>query len=171
MGAPQTLTIGGTGTIVVEVTQAASKDGDFKAAGTITASIAVKAAPQTITFTTPAGTLATDPAGIPYGSSLTLAATGGASGQPVVFTLDPSSTAGAATLTTKGVLTANTLGTIVIDANQAADTNTPPNYLVAPTAYAYFVVTPLGIAATPVISPYKRKHPVFERRSQHHHHH
>jgi Chitobiase/beta-hexosaminidase C-terminal domain len=147
----QTLTISGIGTIVVEVTQAASKDGDYRAAGTITAQVKVNAAPQTITFTNPAGTLATAPASIGYGSSLTLAATGGASGSPVTYTVDPASTPGAATLSTSGVLTANTLGTIVIDANQAAGSS--GNYLAAPQAQAFFNVAPLGASNTPVISP------------------
>jgi Chitobiase/beta-hexosaminidase C-terminal domain len=160
----QVLTLSGTGKLSIDVSQAASAG--YKVAGTIDVSITVTSAPQTITFTNPAGTLATDPAGVPYGTSLTLAATGGASGKPVTFALDPATTgytnattSTVATLsgTNDDVLTVNsqgTLGTIVIDANQvASDTTTDPSYTAAPQAQAFFVVTPLGVAATPVISP------------------
>jgi len=160
----QTLTPSGSGTISVDVTQAASAG--YKVAGAINISIKITSAPQIITFTNPAGTLATDPAGVPYATTLTLAATGGGSGKPVTFSLDPTTTgytsATASTVATLSgtnddVLTVNsqgTLGTIVIDANQAAsDTTTDPNYTAASQVQAFFVVTPLGVAATPVISP------------------
>jgi hypothetical protein len=79
--------------------------------GTLT----IKQASQTITFAAP-----TSP--VTYGvSPITLIATGGASGKPVVFTIDPSSTA-------TGTISGNTLkitgaGTLVIDANQAGNTD------------------------------------------------
>jgi hypothetical protein len=70
---------------------------------------------QTISFTGP-GAGAT-------GTSGTLTATGGASGNPVTFTVDATSGAGVCTVT--GGTTVNYLlvGTCVIDANQAANTN------------------------------------------------
>jgi hypothetical protein len=114
--------------------------------------IKVTSAPQNIVFTTPSGTLATAPATIVYGSSLTLAATGGASGDPVILTIDPSST-GAGTITS-GVLTATGLGTLVIDANQAAsDTTATPNYAQAAQVQAFLTVVPVSVVTTPVISP------------------
>jgi hypothetical protein len=69
---------------------------------------------QTITFTAPApGTV---------GGTATLAATGGASGSPVVFTLDATSGAGVCSLSGTNGSTVNyrAAGSCVIDANQAA---------------------------------------------------
>ena len=79
--------------------------------GTLT----IQQASQTITFAAP-----TSP--VTYGvSPITLTATGGASGNPVMFTIDPSSTG-------TGMISGNTLkvtgaGTLVIDANQLGNTN------------------------------------------------
>ena len=150
---PQTLTITGTGTILLTVSQAASPG---YAAGTLTAQVAVKSAPQNIVFTSPSGTLATAPATIVYGSSLTLAATGGASRNPVTYTIDASST-GTGSISTSGVLTATGLGTLVIDANQAATAvatgSTTPTYAPATQVQAFLTVVPVSAATTPVISP------------------
>jgi Chitobiase/beta-hexosaminidase C-terminal domain len=146
---PQTLTITGTGNIFLTLSQAASAGYAFASS---TVSIKVTSAPQNIAFTTPSGTLATAPATIVYGSSLTLAATGGASGKPVTYTIDPSST-GTGTIT-GGVLTATGLGTLVIDANQAAsDATTAPNYAQAAQVQAFLTVVPVTAVTTPVISP------------------
>jgi hypothetical protein len=103
---------------------------------------------------------------------LTLAATGGASGNPVTYTIDPlstgyvpptpasgntaavpaSSTAGS--ISKSGVLTATGLGTVVIDANQAAsDTTTDPDYAAAPPVQAFLTVVPVSLTTTPVIGP------------------
>jgi hypothetical protein len=152
---PQTLTVTGTGTILLTISQTASPGFSSVA---LTAQITVKSALQNIAFTTPAGTLATAPATMVYGSTLTLAATGGASGKPVTYTIDATSTgcpqACIGTISTGGVLTATGLGTLVIDANQAAsDTTTSPDYAAAPQVQAFLTVVPIGAAATPVISP------------------
>jgi len=59
---------------------------------------------------------------VTYGvAPITLSATGGASGNPVVFSLDPSSTPGSASLsgTNNSILTITGAGTVVVDANQA----------------------------------------------------
>jgi hypothetical protein len=147
---PQALTITGTGNIFLTLSQNASPGW---AAASSTVTIAVKSAAQNIVFTTPSGTLATAPATIVYGSSLTLAATGGASGKPVTYTIDPSST-GAGSISTGGVLTATGLGTLVIDANQAAsDTTATPNYAQAAQVQAFLTVVPVSAVTTPVISP------------------
>jgi hypothetical protein len=146
---PQTLTISGTGTVSMSLTQAASA---CYGAGSSAPSIKITSAPQNIVFTTPSGTLATAPATIVYGSTLTLAATGGASGKPVTYTIDTSST-GTGTITS-GVLTATGLGTLVIDANQAAsDTTATPEYAAATQVQAFLTVVPISGAAPPVISP------------------
>ena len=146
---PQTLTVTGTGAIHLSLSQAASAG--YQLASTAV-TIVVSSAPQNIVFTTPSGTLATAPATIVYGSSLTLAATGSASGKPVILTIDPSST-GTGTIT-NGVLTVTGLGTLVIDANQAAsDTTAAPNYAQAAQVQAFLTVVPVTTVTTPVISP------------------
>jgi len=79
---------------------------------TTTVSLLVNQASQTITFTTNA------PASAEYGSSFTVAATGGASGNPVVFTSSGScSNVGATYTMTSGS------GTCSVIANQAGNTN------------------------------------------------
>jgi len=106
-----TLTITGVGTVVVAANQAGNVE--YAAANQVTQSIVVNAEPQTINFTPPASP-------VNYGvSPITLSATGGASGNPVVFSVvsGPGSVSGAngATLTITGV------GTVVVAANQAGD--------------------------------------------------
>jgi hypothetical protein len=79
-------------------------------------------APQAIIFNAPAaGTV---------GTSATLTATGGASGNPVVFTVDSSSGAGVCNVSGTNGTTVNytAAGTCVIDANQAGNAS----YLAAP---------------------------------------
>ncbi len=78
--------------------------------------------PQAITFTSHPPT----PADV--GGTYTPTATGGASGNPVVFSIGASSTAGACTLSA-GVVHFNGAGTCVIDANQAGNAA----YTAAPT--------------------------------------
>jgi hypothetical protein len=78
--------------------------------------VVINKAAQTISFTRPATPRT-------YAPDLTIAlsATGGSSGIPVVFTVDPSST-GTGTIT-GGTLTVTGAGTLVIDANQAGNGN------------------------------------------------
>src|SRR5208282_2037099 len=73
--------------------------------------IVANKASQSITVTTPSNF---NP------PTLTLAASGGGSGNPVTFTIDPSSTAAA---TSGNLLTATTSGNVVIDYNQAGNAN------------------------------------------------
>jgi len=159
---PQNLTITGTGTVSVTMSQAASPG---YLAGSSNPQITVSPASQNIVITSPAATLPTAPATIVYGSTLKLAATGGASGNPITYTIDPSTTgcanqACAGSISASGVLTASSLGpanspaTIVIDANQAAsDTTAAPDYAAAPQVQAFLTVVPVSAATTPVISP------------------
>jgi hypothetical protein len=75
---------------------------------------------QTIAFTAPAaGTV---------GTSATLSATGGASGNPVVFTVDPTTTAGVCNVagTNGSTLNYTAVGTCIVDANQAGNTTFTP---------------------------------------------
>ena len=96
--------------------------------------------PQTFNFTQP-----TTPVTYSAGLTIRLVATGGASGNPVVFTIDGSSTA-------TGTITGNTLnvssaGTFVINANQAGNSTSSA----APQVQRTVVVN--QATATPVISP------------------
>jgi hypothetical protein len=70
-------------------------------------------APQTITFTS------TPPSPAVYGGKYTPVAAGGGSGQPVTFSIDPASTAGACSINGSGVVSFTGVGTCVIDANEA----------------------------------------------------
>ncbi len=105
-----TLTITGVGAIVVAANQAGNAN--YAAAPAVEQSIVVNQAPQTITFTA-----LTSPVAFGSGPVL-LAATGGASGNPVTFSVvsGPGSITGS-TLTITGV------GAIVVAANQAGSTN------------------------------------------------
>jgi hypothetical protein len=87
--------------------------------------------PQTITFSAPTSAL--------FGSTLTLSATGGGSGNPVVFSLDSSSTLGACALSgaNDSVVTFTGSGNCVIDANQAGNND----YLAATTVTVKISVT------------------------------
>jgi hypothetical protein len=98
---------------------------------TVTASgVAQALTAQTITFTTPVASEA-----VPYGiAPISLGATA-TSGLAVTFSLDASSTAGAASLSS-GVLTITGVGSIVIDANQAGDAT----YAAAPQAQVTITV-------------------------------
>jgi hypothetical protein len=78
--------------------------------------------PQSISFTNP-------PVYGPVGGSATLSATGGGSGNPVIFSVDPASGTGVCTLSGSTV-TLHKPGSCVIDANQAGNAT----YAAAPQA-------------------------------------
>ena len=100
--------------------------------GTVT----IVPAAQAISFTS-------SPPGAPtYGGSYAPAATGGASGNPVLFSLDPSSS-GACSINGSTVSFVGT-GQCVIDANQAGSND----YLAAPTAQQSFTVAPAPLTIT-----------------------
>jgi sugar lactone lactonase YvrE len=102
--------------------------------------------PQTITGFNP-------PASLAVGQQITLSATGGASGNPVVFSVDPSSscTSCAATSGTNGTtLTAVGAGKITVDANQAAGQANGNQYAAAKQIQASITInsaTPTGVPA------------------------
>lgn len=87
--------------------------------------------PQAIAFTS------TPPANPTVGGSYTVTATGGASGSPVTFSVDASSSVGACSLSGSAVSFA-AAGTCVIDANQAAT----GSYSAAPQVQQSFVIAP-----------------------------
>jgi hypothetical protein len=130
-----TLTITGAGSVVVAANQAG--DTTYSAAPQVEVTIVVDQAPQTIVFapTTPVTFTATP---------ITLTATGGASGNPVTFTL----VSGPATLSGSS-LTLTGLGSVVVDANQAGTAN----YAAAAQVQATIVVNPIGTVATPTLTP------------------
>ncbi len=113
----KTLDVSAPGTISVTANQAGSAT--YAPAPPVTKSIVVDPIPQTINWAP------VPPRNVAYSGSdvvVTLAATGGASGQPVVFTVDGSSTATAAVSGTNGsTLTISSTGIVIVDANQAAD--------------------------------------------------
>jgi sugar lactone lactonase YvrE len=123
-----TLTVTGTGTLIIDANQAGNAN--YSAAPQVQRTLAVNAPiPQAINFT--------QPASVTYAPSLTvsLAATGGASGNPVVFTIDASST-GTGSIS-GSMLTVTGVGMFVIDANQAGNTT----YTAAPQVQKAFVVS------------------------------
>src|SRR5579875_2338007 len=117
----------GAGTCVIDANQAGNAD--YLAAAQVQQSFSVAKATQAITVTSTAPTSAT--AG---GPTYTVTATGGASGNPVVFTIDASATSvcsiSGSTVSFIGA------GTCVIDANQAGNAN----YLAAPQVQQSFAV-------------------------------
>ncbi len=120
----RTLTITGAGSIVVRATQAGNDN--YLAAEAVQRTITVAKAAQAITFDPPAtASVATD-------SPLTLTATGGASGAPVVFAV----ASGPATLA-DNVLTLTGAGDVVVTANQGEGVN----YLAAPEVSRTITVT------------------------------
>src|SRR5665213_410780 len=112
-----TLSYVGAGSCIVDANQASvgGLAGAAQVQGTV--SVTPAAAPQAITFTPPAGGT--------YGASATLSATGGASGNPVTFSLD--STSGAGVCALNGIdgthLSYTGVGSCVVDADQAASSN------------------------------------------------
>jgi hypothetical protein len=145
-----TLTITGTGTVVIAANQAGNTN--YSAAAQVTHSIVVNPVSQTITFTAP-----TSP--VSYGvSPIALSATA-SSGLPVTFSVvsGPGTVSGS-TLTITGT------GTVVIAANQAGNTNysaaaqvthsivvNPVSQTItftAPTSPVSYGVSPIALSAT-----------------------
>ncbi len=109
-----TLTVTGVGSFVIDANQAGNST--YSAAPQVQRTVAVTQAAQVISFTQP-----TTPITYSSGLQITLSATGGASGNAVVFSIDGSSTA---TGTISGsTLTVTGTGNLVIDANQAGNAN------------------------------------------------
>jgi sugar lactone lactonase YvrE len=132
-----TLTATGVGSLVIDANQAGNAT--YSAAPQVQRTVVVNQAPQAINFTQP-----TSPVVYSSGLQISLSATGGASGNAVVFTIDSSSTG-------KGSLSGSTLtvtgaGNLVIDANQAGNAD----YSLAPQVQRTIVVTTdFTVSATP----------------------
>lgn len=124
--------------------------GSFTAAGgtqnvNLSGSPIVPFTSQTITFTAPTP--------VNYSSSIPpfqVVATGGASGNPVVFSI----VSGQGTLSgpNNSILTVNNNGTTVVAANQAGGLANGVYYSAAPQVTQAVVVNPIGTVATPIFS-------------------
>ncbi len=126
------LTVTQAGTIVIDAVEPAGLATNhiyYSVSNTAQLTLAISQASQTITFTPIAQSTYTYTAA-PNQITIPLSATGGASGNPVEFSVDASST-GIATFTPSSMvgsaslatLTVTEAGTIVIDASQAASTD------------------------------------------------
>lgn len=128
-----TLTIIGAGTIVVAANQAGNSN--YTAAPQVTQNIVVSKASQSISFAAPSSPVV-------YGvSPISLSASGGGSGNPVIFSI----------VSGRGSISGNTLtitgaGTVVIAANQQGNGNYAPASQVTQTITVN--------QATPTISPW-----------------
>ena len=150
-----TLTVTQAGSIVVDANELGGLAGGvyYDAAPQAQLTLTINQSVEAITFTPP-----TSPVVYAPGLTVNLSALGGGASTPVVFTVDAVST-GAGTVSTTVVtgntsaatLTVTTAGTIVLDANQAADAN----YLAAPQVQQVLVVNQAGqtITFTPVATP------------------
>ncbi len=130
------LSVTGAGTFVIDANQAG--DASYSAAAQVQQSLVVAKASQTILFTPPTSPIAFSP-----GETVTFNASGGASGNPVVFGIDPSST-GTGTIS-GSTLTIATGGTFFIDASQAGNTS----YTAAATVQQWLYA---GNASAPVVT-------------------
>jgi sugar lactone lactonase YvrE len=110
-----TLNVTGVGTFVIDANQAGNST--YSAATQVQKSVVVTQAAQAINFTQP-----TTPVTYSSGLTIPLVATGGASGNSIVFTIDTSST-GTGSITGGSTLNVTGVGTFVINANQAGNSN------------------------------------------------
>ncbi len=150
-----TLTVTQAGSIVIDANEAGGLASGtyYDAAPQVQLTLTINKSAEAITFTPPASPIVYSP-----GLTVNLSALGGGATTPVVFSVDASST-GAGTVSTTTVtgntstatLTVTTAGTIVLDANQAADAN----YSAAPQVQDVLVVNQAiqTITFTPVATP------------------
>ena len=120
------VTFTGGGSCVVDANQAGNAR--YAAAPQVQRTISVSKLPQAISFTAPASGI--------VGGSAHLSATGGGSGNPVVFSVASSSGPGVCTVSGTSV-TFNAVGSCVIDANQAGNAQ----YMAAPQVQRTIMVT------------------------------
>jgi hypothetical protein len=113
---------------------------------TLTGQATTTLTPQTITFTTPITSVTWSPSIPPF----TLSATGGPTGNPVIFSIR--SGQGVLSGTNNNILTVTNIGTTVIAANQAGALVNGIYYGAAAQATQQIVVNPIGIVATPTFS-------------------
>ena len=129
-----TVTYTAAGPCVIDANQAGN--GTYAAAAQVQRTITVTGQPQSISLTAPASGTA--------GGSAALSASGGSSGNPVMFSVDPASGPGVCTVSGSTV-TYNNPGPCVIDANQAGN----PIYAAAPQVQQTITVSPSIIVTSP----------------------
>jgi sugar lactone lactonase YvrE len=153
-----TLVVTQAGTIVIDANEAGGLAGGtyYDAAPQVQLTLTINQAAQAIVFPQPLSpvTYATNP-----NTTVTLSANGGASGNPVAFTVDASST-GAGTISTSvlangtstATLTVTGAGNIVVDANQVANVD----YAAAPQVQKTIVVNQASQTITfiPLTQPF-----------------
>lgn len=122
-----TVTIVAAGTCTLAANQAGNAN--YNAAAQQTQTVAIGLASQVISFTS------TPPANPMVGGTYSVAATGGASGNPVTFSIDAASTANACTIA-GNVVSFTGAGNCIVDANQAGS----PNYAAAAQAQQTVVI-------------------------------
>ena len=115
------------GTCVIDANQAGNAN--YQAAPQVQQTVSIVLAGQVITFTSSV------PSSPKVGGTYVVSATGGASGNPVTFSIDATSSAGACTISDATVSLVG-VGSCVIDANQAGNAS----YSAAPEANQRFVV-------------------------------
>jgi hypothetical protein len=109
-----TVSFTGTGTCIIDANQAG--DTNYDPAAQQQQPFTITKASQAVAFTS------TPPNAAVFGGTYAPTATGGASGNPVLFSIDASSDAGVCSLNAAGTTVSFTgAGTCVIDANQAGD--------------------------------------------------
>jgi hypothetical protein len=130
-----TVRVGGAGTCVIDANQAGSAT--YSAAPQVQQSFVIgnvasaSLKTQAITF------ISSPPTSPTVGSTYSVSATGGGSGNPVTFSIDASSTSGACSISGATVRVGGA-GTCVIDANQAGSAT----YSAAPQVQQSFVIVP-----------------------------
>jgi hypothetical protein len=127
-----TVSFTGTGTCTIDANQAGNNN--YGAAPQAQQTLTIGKAPQTISFTS------TPSANPVFGGNYKVAASGGGSGNPVVLSIDSSSTSGACSIASTTVSFTG-VGSCVIDANQAGNNN----YNAAPRVQQSF---PIGRASS-----------------------
>lgn len=131
----------GAGTCVIDANQGGTPD--FLPAAQAQQPVAVAKADQSVIF------VSSPPPSATPGATYTVGATGGGSGNPVAFTIDPASSTFACTITGSTVHLTS-LGTCVVDANQAGGTD----YNAAPQVQQRIGIgVPPGAPAPPVTAP------------------
>ena len=125
-----TLNVTGVGTLVIDANQAGNSN--YTAAIQVQQTVKVNQGAQTITLTPPTPPIYFIVGGI----AINLVGTGGGSGNAIVYSVDKSST-GAGTIA-GSVLSVTAQGNLVIDANQAGNSN----FLAAPQVQETIVIKP-----------------------------
>ena len=116
LGGNGSVSFTGVGTCVIDANQAGNTN--FDPATEVQQRISVGQGTQGISFTSAA------PSNPTVGStSYAPVAIGGGSGNPVTFSIDASSTAGACALSSSGIVSFTGIGSCIIDANQAGNAN------------------------------------------------